>query len=263
MAATYDTLQLHRDAAVATVTMDQPKRRNALSPALDADLRAVFEALSADDAVRAIVLRANGPGFCAGADLTLLKEGLSPDQLYEHLTTRYLPLIQRIQHAPKPVIGAINGAAAGAGMALALACDLRLMADDAVQMMAFSNIAFVPDSGASYLLVRQVGYSRAFELAATADPLPADRCAALGLTNRVVPADELHDAADAWAHELAQRPTQALAQTKEVLAYAQDHGLADVIRKEAELQMEAVQTHDHREGVQAFLEKRAPDFQGR
>lgn len=258
----YDTVRVEREEAVAIVTMNRPERRNALSPQLDADLRAALDGLAADDAVRAIVLQGAGDGFCAGADLTVLRDDPTPDELYAHLTERYLPLVKRLVTFPAPVLAAVNGTAAGAGMALALAGDLRVMADDAQLMMAFSSIGFVPDSGASYLLVRQVGYSRAFELAAEAAPLPADRCRALGLANRVVPPGDLRSATRSWAQTLAQRPTRALAATKQALQYAETHTLDETVRYEAALQRDMVQTDDHAEGLAAFLEKRAPDFSG-
>jgi len=261
-APTYETVLYDRDDAVVTLTMNRPERRNALHPSLDRDLRAAFADVSDDDSIRAVVLTGAGAGFCAGADLSVLKDGPTPEELYEHLTTRYLPLIERIRSCPKPVIAAINGMAAGAGMALALACDLRVIADEAAMIMAFSQIGFVPDSGASYFLVRQIGYARAFELAAEASPIGAEQCADLGLVNRIAPAASIVSETLDWAQQLAQRPTAALALTKEALQFAEDEALKETIEFESELQMNALQTRDHREGLQAFLEKRAPEFLG-
>lgn len=258
----FDTVRWDRDDAVVTLTLNRPDRRNALSPQLDADLRDAFDAIATDADVRAVVLRGAGGSFCAGADLRILKDGISPDDLYHHLTERYRPLIEAITTAQVPVLGALSGSAAGAGMALALACDLRVMADDAALIMAFSSIGFVPDAGTSFLLARQVGYSRAFALAAEAEPLRAERCLDLGLTNRVVPADDLDAAAHEWACRLAQRPTRALGLTKRALHHALTHSLRSTIEYEARLQTDALQTDDHEEGVAAFLEKRAPSFSG-
>lgn len=261
-APTYETVIYDRADAVVTLTMNRPERRNALHPSLDRDLRAAFDDVSDDDSVRAVVLTGAGAGFCAGADLSVLKQGPTPEELYEHLTTRYLPLIEQIRACPKPVLAAINGMAAGAGMALALACDLRVMAEDAAMIMAFSQIGFVPDSGASYFLVRQIGYARAFELAAEAKPLGAKHCVELGLANRVAEADSIVEETAEWAAHLAQRPTTALALTKEALQFAEDQALKETIEFESELQMNALQTRDHREGLAAFLEKRTPEFLG-
>jgi len=259
---TYDTVQVERGGAVVTLTMNRPERRNALHPSLDRDLRDALAYVTEDESVRAVVLTGAGDGFCAGADLSVLKDGPTPEDLYEHLTTRYLPLIESLRGCPKPVLAGVNGIAAGAGMALALACDLIVMADDAAMIMAFSQIGFVPDSGASYFLVRQIGYAQAFELAAEARPIDAERCRDMGLANRVVPGTDLVGATQEWAQHLAQRPTTALALTKEALQFAQDHDLQETIEFESELQMNALQTRDHREGLAAFLEKRDPDFRG-
>lgn len=259
----YETVLLERDGAVATVTMNRPERRNALNAAHDRDLREACGAVAEDETVRAVVLRGTGPDFCAGADLTVLEEVSDPEDVYTHIMTRYRPLIECIVTMEKPVLAAIHGTAAGAGCSLALACDLRVMADDAHLAVAFSNIGFVPDSGASWLLVRQIGYGRAFELAAGAKPVPAQRCLALGLTNRIVPADRLRAETQTWATQLARRPTLALGLTKRALHAAQHLSLMDAIEMEAQLQQRAAGSRDHREGVQAFLEKRAPEFEGR
>lgn len=258
----YETVQTARDGAVVTLTMNRPERRNALHPSLDRDLRDALSHVSDDESIRAVVLTGAGDGFCAGADLSVLKQGPTPEELYDHLTTRYLPLIEGLRSCPKPVLAGVNGIAAGAGMALALACDLVVMAEDAAMIMAFSQIGFVPDSGASYFLVRQVGYARAFELAAEAAPLDAAHCHRLGIANKVVPPADLLEQTQKWAAHLATRPTTALALTKEALQHAQDHDLKSTIEFESELQMNALQTRDHREGLQAFLEKRKPTFHG-
>jgi len=258
----YETLETDRSGAVATLLMNRPQQRNALSPQLDADLRAAFNALSEDESVRCIVLRGAGGSFCAGADLTVLKGQPTPEEMYDHLTTRYLPLVQAITTIDVPVLAGVEGTAAGAGLSLALACDLRVMAHDALLVTAFSSIGFVPDSGASYFLARQLGYSRAFEVAAESKPLPAERCEELGLTNRVVPADDLPDATAEWAAELAERPTFALGLTKRTLRHAQTHSLEEVVRYEAELQKSTLVSADHAEGLTAFLEKRTPEFEG-
>jgi 2-(1,2-epoxy-1,2-dihydrophenyl)acetyl-CoA isomerase len=243
--------------------MQRPARRNALDRQLDADLRDALAVVARDEAIRAVVLTGAGGAFCAGADLSVLQHVDEPHDLIDHVMTRYRPLVERLMTMEKPVLAAVAGAAAGAGLALALACDLRILADDAALACAFSNIGFVPDSGASWLLARQVGYSRAFELAATAARVGPARAVELGLANRVVPAADLQAEALTWAKELAARPTRALALTKRALQHALDAPLAEVFRHEAELQAEAFQTHDHREGVAAFLQKRPPTFEGR
>ncbi|MDX6536719.1 MAG: 2-(1,2-epoxy,2-dihydrophenyl)acetyl-CoA isomerase, partial [Gaiellales bacterium] len=164
----------------------------------------------------------------------------------------------------KPVIAAINGAAAGAGLSFALACDVRYMAEGAVLMMAFSNIALVPDSGGSWLLPRIVGYAQAFELAASGRRVAAPEALELGLVQRVLPPEELLPQAQELGAQLAARPPLALAWTKRLMRDAEgDGGLTAAMEMEAQLQASAVSTHDHAEGVAAFLEKRAPRFEGR
>lgn len=256
-------LLLKRDGAVATLTLNRPERRNALSPELDQALRTTLAEVGKDADIRAVVLTGAGEGFCSGADLSAFKELPTPEAVEEHLTTRYLPIIEHLTTMEKPVLAAVNGAAAGAGAALALACDLRVMAEDARLILAFSNLGLVPDMGASWLLVRHVGYGRAFEIAAEAQPLSALRCLDLGLANRIAPPSHLLEAAQTWAERLAKRPTRALGLTKRAFHEALSLSLDEAVRREAELQKEAVTTEDHREGVQAFLQKRPPDFKGR
>ena len=261
---TYETLRIQRDGPVLTVTMNRPERRNALSPQHDEDLRAVFsEGAATDDDVRAVVLTGAGEGFCSGADLTAFEDLPNPEAVEAYLKEHYLPLIEALTTLEKPVIAAVNGAAAGAGCALALACDLRVMAEEATLVVAFSSIGLVPDMGATWFLTRHVGYGRAFEMAATGAPVEAKRCEAMGLANRVVPRNVLIDEATGWAHTLAKRPTRALGLAKRALYHAMSSTLPAAIEREAELQREAAATRDHREGVQAFLEKRAPSFEGR
>jgi 2-(1,2-epoxy-1,2-dihydrophenyl)acetyl-CoA isomerase len=164
---------------------------------------------------------------------------------------------------PKPTIAAINGAAAGAGLSFALACDLRLMSSGAVLMMAFSNIGLVPDSGGSWFLARAVGYNRALELAITGRRVAADEALSLGLVEQVVEPDALRSTAAELAATLAARPTQAIAWTKKLMREALTATLAETVESEAQLQAAAVRSHDHAEGVAAFLEKREPRFEGR
>ena len=247
---------------VATIELNRPDRRNALSPELDEALRNAFASVPHRDDVRAVVLQAAGSTFCAGADLQFLRPTPDPEEIQRHVLDRYAPLVRHIVDSPVPVVAALNGSTAGAGLALALACDLRLMANDGVLVAGFSSIGFVPDSGVSYFLVHQIGYARAFEMLALSEPVPAEQCADWGLVNRVVNADALRSAAHAYATRLAARPTKALHWTKSCLRHAQAHSLDSTIEHEALYQSLAVQTQDHAEGVQAFIEKREGEFSG-
>jgi 2-(1,2-epoxy-1,2-dihydrophenyl)acetyl-CoA isomerase len=207
-----------------------------------------------------VVLTGAGRAFCAGQDL---RETGALENVGETIRETYNPIVETLMGMPKPVIAAINGAAAGAGLSFALACDVRYMADNAVLMMAFSNIALVPDSGGSWLLPRIVGYARAFELAASGRRVAAPEALELGLVQRVLPGDELMAAAHETAVMLAARPTQALGWTKRLMRAAEQGSPADVMELEAQLQDLAVATDDHAEGVAAFLEKREARFEGR
>jgi 2-(1,2-epoxy-1,2-dihydrophenyl)acetyl-CoA isomerase len=253
------THRVERDGAVATVTLDRPDALNAQTresrQALARDLRV----LSADAAVRCVVLTGAGRAFCAGQDL---REPDALENVDETIRKTYIPIVEALVGMPKPVVAAVNGAAAGAGLSLALACDVRYMAEDAVLMMAFSNLALVPDCGGSWLLPRAVGYARAFELAATGRRVHAAEALALGLVQRVLTRDDLLPAAHAIAGELAARPTLALGWTKRLLRTAEQSSLQEAMEHEAQLQAAAVRTHDHAEGVAAFLEKREARFEG-
>jgi 2-(1,2-epoxy-1,2-dihydrophenyl)acetyl-CoA isomerase len=245
---------------VATLTLNRPHAANALTRASRAELVRALRDAGRDTAVRCVVLAGAGRNFCAGQDL---REEGGLDDVAALIRDGYAPIIRGIVELPKPVIAAVSGAAAGAGAALALACDVRLLADDAAIVMAFSTIALVPDSGASWFLSRQLGYARAFELCATGRRVPADEALALGLCERVVPVAELAGEAAGLARSLAERAPLALGWTKRLLRRATDAGLDEMLELEAQLQRAAVGTADHREGVAAFLEKRAPRFEGR
>lgn len=259
----YETLIYEIQDNVAILTMNRPERRNALNAQLNADLLSAFQQAQADETVRAVALTGAGKGFCAGADLTAVATIPSPDDLYQRIIDSYQPLMGLITTLKKPVIAAINGTAAGAGMALALACDLQVMAHNASLMMAFSNIAFVPDAGATWFLIRQIGYSRAYQMAIEGQHITADQCLHWGLVNKVVAVDRLLEDTLAWAHHLARRPTLALGLTKHALHFAAQNDLLATIEYEASLQKQTIASQDFQEGVMAFMQKREPDFKGK
>ncbi len=215
---------------------------------------------SRDAGVRCIVLTGAGSTFCAGQDL---REEGGLDDVADTMRTEYSPIIRAITEAPKPVLAAVRGAAAGAGAALALACDMRIFSDDAFVVLAFSSIGLVPGSGASWFLARQVGYQRAFEMCATARRVPAHEALTHGLCERVVLGSDLDDDVAAIAADLAARPPLALAYTKRLLRRSLDASLEEILELEAQLQRAAAASADHREGVEAFLQKRPPSFEGR
>ncbi len=258
----YQTILYNAEEGVATVRLNRPDRRNALTSEMLSELHTAVVAAANDPAVRAIVLTGEGPTFCAGQDLSIFTGQLDGHAVREAIVKYYKPLIMAMVEIEKPIIGAINGGAAGAGASLALACDLRVMGDDSYILQAFSNIGLVPDAGSTWFMARLVGYSRALQLCIEAERIPAARCLEWGLCNRMVPAGELQSAAQAWARSLAQRPTLAIGWTKQALCAAMTTTLEASIHLEADLQAQAVQSADHREGVMAFMQKRAPQFRG-
>jgi 2-(1,2-epoxy-1,2-dihydrophenyl)acetyl-CoA isomerase len=254
------TVRVAREGSVATLVLDRPDAMNAQTKASRRELMARLREVARDREVRAVVITGAGRAFCAGQDL---REEGALDGVADTVRETYAPIITSLVEMEKPTIAAINGAAAGAGLSFALACDLRVMSDQAVLLMAFSNIGLVPDSGGSWFLARTVGYSRAFEIAATGRRIDAAEALGLGLVQQLVPADETLSTAQQLAASLAARPTAALAWTKRLLRSALTGTLAETIEREAQLQAAAVRSHDHHEGVQAFLEKREPRFEGR
>jgi len=259
----YETVLFERTGAVATITLHRPERRNALNPALERDLMEALKKAHGDAGIRAVVLTGAGAGFCSGADLTSFPRNLTGEQARQHVLDAYRPLIELLTTMGKPVIAAINGAAVGAGCSLALACDLSVMAEDAVLVQGFSNLGLIPDAGSSWFLVRQVGYRLAYQITAEGEPVAALRCLALGLTNKVVPADRLLPTAQDWAERLARHPTLALALTKQAMQAAMTASLAEAVAFEAALQARCIESEDHAEGLRAFLQKRTPVFKGR
>lgn len=254
-----DFVRYEQRGAVAVITLNRPDSLNAFQTELRADVHEAFERARDDTAVRVVVFTGEGRCFSAGADL---KAGIDRD-VREILQSEYRPILEIIAAIPKPVIAAIPGSAAGIGMSMALQCDLVLMADNAFLLSPFTTISLVPDGGLNWTLVRQLGYRRAFQLSVESERISADRCVELGLANKAVPADELQAAALEWAEALAQRAPLSLAATKKVMRYAANKEWGDAYDMEAKLQGELLGSEDNKEGIEAFLEKRAPQFKGK
>jgi 2-(1,2-epoxy-1,2-dihydrophenyl)acetyl-CoA isomerase len=262
----YEQIIVHADGPVTTIRLNNPARLNALAPRLTAELIQELTSIRDDESVRAVVLTGEGRGFSSGADLSTMQEPYARGERPKpsaFLKEGYNRLIPLIADTPKPVIAAINGVAAGAGVSLALACDLRIAAEDASFSMAFVRIGLIPDAGSSYLLPRTVGIARALELAMLSDRVDAGTARDIGLVNRVVPSSALLDEAHAVANRLAELPTKAIALTKRTFREAERLSLSEAMDREAEVQDEAAATHDHLEGVLAFLQKRPARFVGR
>ncbi|MGH2751265.1 MAG: enoyl-CoA hydratase-related protein [Actinomycetota bacterium] len=250
----------------AVLTLDRPEVLNAFNDELGhAVLEAVNKA-SEDDSVRCIVITGEGRAFSSGEDLGALAEGYQKGEsapLGNVLVDRYNPLIRAITSAPKPVVAAINGVAAGAGASLALACDFRIASEKAKLVLAFIKVGLVPDSGGIWFLTKMVGAAKAWELCALGDPVSAEDALRLNLVHRVVPVADFDEAWRSFAAGLAAGPTRAYALTKRLLRSATVSSLEHQLDLEGELQAEAGRSQDHLEGVQAFLGKRAPRFEGK
>jgi 2-(1,2-epoxy-1,2-dihydrophenyl)acetyl-CoA isomerase len=255
-----ETIRVEVGDGVATVVLNRPESLNALNATMRRELLAAFKSLGRDDSVRAVVLTGEGRGFCSGADL---RAGDEERDFRRVLRTQYNPLVRAIRDLPKPVIAAVNGVAAGAGVSLALACDLVYASEEARFIQAFARIGLVPDSGSTRTLVRALGRHRAAQLIFTGEPLPAAEAHAAGLVNAVVPADALASTVHEAAAKLAAGPTLAIGYAKRLINQAEDATLDESMGFEASLQSVAGRTEDHAEGVAAFGEKREPRFVGR
>ena len=254
----FETVDYAVDDGVALITLNRPQSMNAFNRQMRSDVLAAVRLASDDPQVRVAVLTGAGRAFSAGADLG---DGLPP-LVQLQIDEEYKPALMAIAAAPKPFLAAVNGAAAGIGASFAMSCDLMVMADNAYIYEAFMAIALVPDGGATWHLVRQLGPKRAFEVIIEGEKITAARCVELGLANRVVPAAELLDEALRWARALASKAPLALRYSKEALSRAMQLDLPDTISYEAKLQNITMLSEDAKEGVTAFFEKRPPAFKG-
>lgn len=250
---------------VATLTFNRPDRLNALSTPITQGLLDGLPRLAADPSVGVIVLTGAGRAFCAGGDVKSMAEGAVERSVEEAVSDlRGRMEVSRLLHEiPKPTIAMVNGPAAGAGMSLALACDLRIAGQSARFVSAFANVGFSGDFGGSYFLSKLVGTGKAREIYYTAEPLDALQALALGVVNRVVADADLFDATMALARKLARGPRVALARMKQNFNIAESGTLAQLLDIEARHQIETGRTADHKEAARAFVEKRAPVFAGR
>lgn len=257
-----DLILVDHDHAAAIVRLNRPQALNALNAPMLTALRQAIETAAGDGAVRCVILTGEGRGFCAGGDVKEMAElaGRGGADLGDALRRHYWPLVRAIRRCSKPVLAAVNGMAAGAGLSLALACDLRIASDDAQLVMAFVRVGLVPDAGGLFFLTRLVGFGKAMELALTGEAVDASEALRIGLVNAVVPSSDLMASAMARARAFASGPAETYALIKRGLERALSLDLEQVMELEAQLQSLAGRTGDHREAVAAFTSKRPAVF---
>ena len=259
----YETILYELADGVATITLNRPARLNAFDDTMIAETLDALKAAGRDEAARCVVLTGAGRAFSSGQDLAGFERRGSDASIAEHLRHGYHRVVRQMVTMEKPIVGAINGVAAGAGCGVALATDIRIAAADAYFMLAFSRIGLIPDSGVNWFLPRIIGYSRAYEMAITAERVPAAKALEWGMVSRVVPTAQLPEIAAAYARQLAEGPTLAFGLTKRAMNRAWDTSLEEALAYEALLQEVAGRSQDNMEGVAAFLEKRPPRFSGK
>jgi 2-(1,2-epoxy-1,2-dihydrophenyl)acetyl-CoA isomerase len=259
--ASYETILTAESSGVLTITLNRPEVFNAFNDLMKKELNDALKGAERDREARCVVVRGAGEkAFCSGQDLK--EHAGSKRNLRESIETAYNPMIRRIRTMEKPVIAMVNGVAAGAGCSLALACDLRVMAEHAKLVEVFIRIGLIPDSGSHWFLAKMVGHARAFEYMATGRDIPAAEAERVGLANLVVPADRLEAETMKLAQSLSRAPTAAIGYIKRTLNRCATAGLDEALAYEAIMQQAASETADHAEGVKAFLEKRPPRFTG-
>jgi 2-(1,2-epoxy-1,2-dihydrophenyl)acetyl-CoA isomerase len=259
-------LLVEKKDGYAIITMNRPDRLNALNDELTFQIQDALKETEKDPAVRAIILTGAGRGFCPGQDLqnrNFSDAGAARPSLGDSIRRRYNPIILKLRRMEKPIIAAVNGVAAGAGASLAFACDFRIVSDQATFVQSFTKVGLVPDSGATFVLPRLIGLTKAFELMITADKIDAKQAFDLGLVNELVPQDQVMPKAEEWAARLAKGPTKAFGLTKRAVNKAIYPDLEELLEYEAHLQEIAGRSDDFQEGVQAFIEKRQPAYSGK
>jgi 2-(1,2-epoxy-1,2-dihydrophenyl)acetyl-CoA isomerase len=258
----YETVLIDRHDNVAVVSLNRPDNLNSFNSALRRELLLAVREVNEDDSIRVVILTGAGRAFSAGADLAEIPSEGKTFRVEDQLNGEYKPILMEIHEAPKPWISAVNGACAGVGSAFGMACDLTVMAEGAFIYQAFAAISLVPDGGATWHLVRTLGRKRAYEIIVTGEKVPAQKCLDWGLCNRVVPADTLLEETLSWAREIATKAPLSLRYAKEALNSAIENTVDNTISAEARLQNICINSDDAKEGIAAFMQKRAPQWRG-
>jgi 2-(1,2-epoxy-1,2-dihydrophenyl)acetyl-CoA isomerase len=260
----YETILFEKSGSVANVALNRPRKLNAFNDTMHEELYEVLDGAASDNEIRCVVLRGEGKGFSAGADLAQIAEGTDGDpDLGDYLRSTYSRLVSRLVSIEKPIVAALHGPVYGAGVGIALACDMRIAAESARFSVAFIKIGLMPDAGVSFFLPRVVGLGRAMEMSMLGDAVDAEEAHRIGLVNRVVSDDTLAEEAAALAQRLAAMPTSALGKVKHSLYASFESDLETALEREAEGQTFCGYTQDHRDGLSAFFEKREARFTGR
>jgi 2-(1,2-epoxy-1,2-dihydrophenyl)acetyl-CoA isomerase len=258
----YETINFEAAKGIATITLNRPASLNAFNDTMIAETTTAFKQTDRDKTVRCVVITGNGRAFSSGQDLKDVQSREATFYIGEHLRQGYNKLITQMVAVEKPVVAAVNGVAAGAGCGVALAADLRIASDQASFIQAFSRVGLVPDSGSTWTLPRLIGYARAYQMAITGERITASKALDWGLVNDVVPHDQLQDVVAAWTSTLATGPTLALGLTKRAMHRSATTSLIEALEYESMLQEVAGRSHDSREGIQAFVDKREAHFTG-
>ncbi len=257
----FETVTYSVENQVARISMNIPKTMNAINLDMHRDLYSAFTAANEDSNVRCIILTGEGKAFSSGADLTSVNLQVRVDY-GDYLAKTYNKLLRYMMNIKKPIIAAIHGAAAGAGLSLALACDFRLASEEAKLTLAFIKIGLIPDAGAHFFLPRILGISKAMELSALGTVVSGEEAEKMGLVNHLFPTSRFDEEVNKFARQLSQMPTFAFGKMKEIMYKSMENDLDSVLGWEEEGQRQAGVSEDHLEGVAAFLEKRKPIFRG-
>jgi 2-(1,2-epoxy-1,2-dihydrophenyl)acetyl-CoA isomerase len=256
----FKTVNYSQDESVVIISINRPEAMNSFNAELRSELLlALKKAVLADD-IRAIIINGNGRNFSAGADLK--DTDGAQKSLEEVLNNEYRPIFNLISDINIPVIASVHGSAAGIGLSLALCCDLMIMSDDAFLLAPFTSISLAPDGGMNWFLVHQLGYRKAFQVCIEAERIDAKYCVEYGLANKCVPAEDLFLETLAWARRIAKRAPLSVTATKKIMRYAASHSWSETYDIEVPTQQKLINSNDFKEGVEAFIKKREPKFNG-